>query len=106
MSLHVEQSSVVERGRPSWVVVFFPSHVNEYKQPGPVDENKLWQSLMVCAFFPDGFHGDVYLTIKLLLPGIIKIVYNLNDKQIVKLFSRIFNCSQEEMVRDLEQVST
>uniref|UniRef100_A0A8V1ALB9 DNA ligase n=1 Tax=Gallus gallus TaxID=9031 RepID=A0A8V1ALB9_CHICK len=51
----------------------------------------------------DGFHGDVYLTIKLLLPGIIKIVYNLNDKQIVKLFSRIFNCSQEEMVRDLEQ---
>ncbi|NXG54015.1 DNLI3 ligase, partial [Psilopogon haemacephalus] len=51
----------------------------------------------------DGFRGDVYLTIKLLLPGVIKIVYNLNDKQIVKLFSRIFNCSQEEMVRDLEQ---
>ncbi|NXI43814.1 DNLI3 ligase, partial [Galbula dea] len=51
----------------------------------------------------DGFHGDLYLTIKLLLPGVIKIVYNLNDKQIVKLFSRIFNCSQEEMVRDLEQ---
>uniref|UniRef100_A0A8C0GCS1 DNA ligase n=1 Tax=Chelonoidis abingdonii TaxID=106734 RepID=A0A8C0GCS1_CHEAB len=51
----------------------------------------------------DGFHGDLYLTIKLLLPGVIKSVYNLNDKQIVKLFSRIFNCSQEEMVRDLEQ---
>lgn len=56
-------------------------------------------------FFPDGFHGDVYLTIKMLLPGVIKMVYNLNDKQIVKLFSRIFNCNQEEMVRDLEQVS-
>ncbi|XP_074870026.1 DNA ligase 3 [Carettochelys insculpta] len=51
----------------------------------------------------DGFHGDLYLTIKLLLPGVIKTVYNLNDKQIVKLFSRIFNCSQEEMVQDLEQ---
>ncbi|NXC36178.1 DNLI3 ligase, partial [Campylorhamphus procurvoides] len=51
----------------------------------------------------DGFHGDVYLTIKLLLPGVIKIVYNLNDKQIVKLFSRIFNCNQDEMIRDLEQ---
>ncbi|NWH56739.1 DNLI3 ligase, partial [Geococcyx californianus] len=51
----------------------------------------------------DGFHGDVYLTIKLLLPGVIKIVYNLNDKQIVKLFSRIFNCSQDDMMRDLEQ---
>ncbi|XP_074045031.1 DNA ligase 3 isoform X2 [Macrotis lagotis] len=51
----------------------------------------------------DGFHGDVYLTVKLLLPGVIKSVYNLNDKQIVKLFSRIFNCSQDDMVRDLEQ---
>uniref|UniRef100_A0A4W3IKY2 DNA ligase n=1 Tax=Callorhinchus milii TaxID=7868 RepID=A0A4W3IKY2_CALMI len=49
------------------------------------------------------FHGDVYLTIKLLLPGVIKHVYNLNDKQIVKLFSRIFNCSLDDMVRDLEQ---
>ncbi|XP_034762928.2 DNA ligase 3 isoform X2 [Acipenser ruthenus] len=51
----------------------------------------------------DGFHGDLFLTVKLLLPGVIKSVYNLNDKQIVKLFSRIFNCNQEEMVRDLEQ---
>ncbi|XP_066432329.1 DNA ligase 3 [Eleutherodactylus coqui] len=51
----------------------------------------------------DGFHGDTYLTVKLLLPGVIKNVYNLNDKQIVKLFSRVFSCNQEEMVRDLEQ---
>ncbi|XP_053130642.1 DNA ligase 3 [Hemicordylus capensis] len=51
----------------------------------------------------DGFHGDLYLMVKLLLPGVIKSVYNLNDKQIVKLFSRIFNCSQEDMVRDMEQ---
>lgn len=53
---------------------------------------------------PDGFHGDVYLTVKLLLPGVIKSVYNLNDKQIVKLFSRIFNCNPDDMARDLEQV--
>ncbi|XP_048374948.1 DNA ligase 3 [Sphaerodactylus townsendi] len=51
----------------------------------------------------DGFHGDLYLTVKLLLPGVIKSVYNLNDKQIVKLFSRIFSCNQEVMTRDLEQ---
>uniref|UniRef100_A0A8C9TRK4 DNA ligase n=1 Tax=Scleropages formosus TaxID=113540 RepID=A0A8C9TRK4_SCLFO len=51
----------------------------------------------------DKFRGDLYLTVKLLLPGVVKSVYNLNDKQIVKLFSRIFNCNQEEMVRDLEQ---
>uniref|UniRef100_K7G6X8 DNA ligase n=1 Tax=Pelodiscus sinensis TaxID=13735 RepID=K7G6X8_PELSI len=41
----------------------------------------------------DGFRGDLYLTVKLLLPGVIKSVYNLNEMQ----------CSQEEMVRDLEQ---
>lgn len=51
----------------------------------------------------DGFRGDVYLTVKLLLPGVIKSVYNLNDKQIVKLFSRIFNCNPDAMARDLEQ---
>lgn len=46
------------------------------------------------------------MTVKLLLPGVIKSVYNLNDKQIVKLFSRIFRCDQEAMVRDLEQVTS
>ncbi|KAM9788912.1 DNA ligase 3 [Neosynchiropus ocellatus] len=51
----------------------------------------------------DKFHGDMYLTVKLLLPGVVKSVYNLNDKQIVKLFSRIFRCNQDDMVRDLEQ---
>ncbi|XP_054902513.1 DNA ligase 3 [Poeciliopsis prolifica] len=51
----------------------------------------------------DKFYGDLYLTVKLLLPGVVKSVYNLNDKQIVKLFSRIFRSNQEDMVRDLEQ---
>ncbi|XP_038563733.1 DNA ligase 3 [Micropterus salmoides] len=51
----------------------------------------------------DKFHGDLYLTVKLLLPGVVKSVYNLNDKQIVKLFSRIFRSDQDAMVRDLEQ---
>nr|XP_061818717.1 DNA ligase 3-like [Nerophis lumbriciformis] len=51
----------------------------------------------------DKFHGNLYLTVKLLLPGVVKSVYNLNDKQIVKLFSRIFRCNQEDMVRDLEK---
>ncbi|KAF7655900.1 hypothetical protein LDENG_00048330 [Lucifuga dentata] len=51
----------------------------------------------------DKFQGDLYLTVKLLLPGVVKSVYNLNDKQIVKLFSRIFKCNQDDMVRDLEQ---
>lgn len=67
-------------------------------------KNRSADLLQTSVPLPDGFRGDLYLTIKLLLPGVIKSVYNLNDKQIVKLFSRIFNCSQEDMVRDLEQV--
>ncbi|XP_061557962.1 DNA ligase 3 isoform X1 [Phycodurus eques] len=51
----------------------------------------------------DKFHGDLYLTVKLLLPGVVKSVYNLNDKQIVKLFSRVFRCNQDDMVQDLEK---
>lgn len=65
----------------------------------------LFLSLPHCSSHKDKFKGDLYLTVKLLLPGVVKSVYNLNDKQIVKLFSRILNCNQDEMVRDLTQVS-
>lgn len=51
----------------------------------------------------DGFTGDTYLWLKLLLPGVVKVVYNLNSKQLVKLFSQIFKTSLEEMTNDLEQ---
>ncbi|KAM4700901.1 DNA ligase 3 [Discoglossus pictus] len=66
-------------------------------------KTQIMQNFLTKGTSGDGFHGDTYLTVKLLLPGVIKSVYNLNDKQIVKLFSRIFNCNQEDMVRDLEQ---
>ncbi|XP_059161186.1 DNA ligase 3-like isoform X2 [Physella acuta] len=51
----------------------------------------------------DGFHGDLYLLIKHLLPGVVKTVYNLNNKQLVKLFSQIFGTSLQKMVEDLDQ---
>lgn len=35
------------------------------------------------------FNGDTFLTIKLLLPGFVKRVYNINSKQLVKLFSQV-----------------
>ncbi|KAM9319500.1 DNA ligase 3 [Gastrophryne carolinensis] len=73
------------------------------EQPSYNAKTQIIQDFITKGTSGDGFHGDTYLTIKLLLPGVIKSVYNLNDKQIVKLFSRIFNCSQEDMVRDLEQ---
>ena len=39
--------------------------------------------------FADGFQGDMYLVLKLLLPGVVKIIYNLNSKQLVKIFSSV-----------------
>jgi len=53
--------------------------------------------------FIGGFHGDVFLLLKLLLPGVIKAVYNLQDKQLVKGFSVIFDTDLDEMIEDLEQ---
>ncbi|KAL3861294.1 hypothetical protein ACJMK2_007333 [Sinanodonta woodiana] len=50
-----------------------------------------------------GFSGDVYLVLKLLLPGVVKTVYNLNNKQLVKLFSQIFGTGQKDMTEDLNQ---
>ncbi|XP_072037011.1 DNA ligase 3-like [Amphiura filiformis] len=49
------------------------------------------------------FQGDTYLLLKLLLPGVVKRVYNINSKQLVKLFSQIFGTDLDAMVTDLEQ---
>lgn len=73
------------------------------EQPSYNSKTQIIQDFLTKGTSGDGFHGDTFLTVKLLLPGVIKSVYNLNDKQIVKLFSRIFNCNLEKMVRDLEQ---
>jgi len=63
---------------------------------------------IVKNFFQNGsagnkFCGDMYTIIKLLLPGAIKRVYNLQSKQLIKLFSQIFQADVEDMMEDLEQ---
>ena len=47
------------------------------------------------------FEGDLLLWVRLLLPGVVKRVYNMQSKQLVKVFSRIFGEDEEEMVDDL-----
>ena len=51
----------------------------------------------------NGFNGDIYVILRLLMPGSIKRVYNVQSKQLVKLFSQIFEQDVDEMVTDLEQ---
>jgi len=63
---------------------------------------------LVAKFFDKGtekseFKGDILLWVKLLIPGVVKRVYNMQNKQIVKIFSRIFDTYEEEMLEDLEQ---
>lgn len=50
-----------------------------------------------------GFKGDTLLWIQMLIPGASHRVYNLQNKQMLKLFSRIFVCEVQEMQLELEQ---
>ncbi|XP_055923098.1 DNA ligase 3 [Eupeodes corollae] len=50
-----------------------------------------------------GFKGDINLWVNMLLPKASQRVYNLQNKQIIKLFSRIFRTNTEDMLIDLEQ---
>ncbi|KFM79410.1 hypothetical protein X975_04361, partial [Stegodyphus mimosarum] len=66
------------------------------------------KTAILSEFFSKGsdgesFKGDLFLWVKLLLPNVGKRVYNLQNKQLVKLFSDIFSVSYEEMLEDLEQ---
>ncbi|XP_069690726.1 DNA ligase 3 [Periplaneta americana] len=66
------------------------------------------KTALVKEFFTKGtdgssFKGDLNLWCRLLLPGAIKRVYNLQSKQLIKLFSKILHTDQDDMLEDLEQ---
>lgn len=48
-----------------------------------------------------GFNGKLDVWMTLLIPSIDSRVYNLKDKQIVKLFSRIFGLKHDDLLKDL-----
>ncbi|KAJ3665171.1 hypothetical protein Zmor_000681 [Zophobas morio] len=50
-----------------------------------------------------GFKGDILLWCKLLLPSVIKRVFHLQTKQLVKIFSRIFHVADDTIMAHLEQ---
>lgn len=47
------------------------------------------------------FEGNLETWLKLLVPKVDPRVYNLQDKQIVKLFSKIFGLKHEDLLKDL-----
>ena len=62
---------------------------------------------IVRKFFSRGtdgkaFKGDLYVWVRLLLPGVVKRIYNVQSKQLVKIFSRALGAVEEDMLEDLE----
>nr|CDS32321.1 DNA ligase 3 [Hymenolepis microstoma] len=65
------------------------------------------RSAMISRFIRDGpggsLHHETALILKLLLPKTSQRKFNLQDKQLVKYFSEIFNEDKDDMMKDLEK---
>ncbi|KAI8516930.1 DNA ligase 3 [Branchiostoma belcheri] len=73
------------------------------EEPGYNAKTKLVSDFLKKGSNGDGFKGDTFLVVKLLLPGVVKRVYNLNNKQLLKHFANIFGVNLADMLTDLEQ---
>lgn len=71
------------------------------------ENSYLQKTKLLKEFFEKGsddtFKGDILLWCRMLLPGAVKIIYNLQSKQLVKVFSRIFGTNLDEMLIHLEE---
>lgn len=67
------------------------------------EKTAVMKSLFSKGSEADGFKSDVKLWCRMLLPGAVKRVYNLQSKQLVKLFSRILLEDEGEMLEHLER---
>lgn len=67
------------------------SHIHGFLISGIQKNVKMHvQTLDIIVFYSsDGFEGDLLLWVKMLLPGVNKRVYNLQSKQLIKLFSQV-----------------
>ncbi|KAI4457498.1 dna ligase 1/3 family member [Holotrichia oblita] len=70
------------------------------------ESSYLEKTAIVARLFTKGrdgvkFQGDIKLWCRLLLPGVVKRIYNLRSKQLVKLFSRIFSTDHDDMLEHL-----
>ncbi|XP_067951592.1 DNA ligase 3-like [Watersipora subatra] len=70
--------------------------------PGYNDKSNIVAQWLTKGSRNTEFNGDTFLTVKLLLPGFVKRVYNINSKQLVKIFSQIFGTSLSEMSDHLD----
>ncbi|XP_046819476.1 DNA ligase 3 isoform X1 [Vespa crabro] len=74
------------------------AEVDAYKEKTAIIRN-----MFIHGSSGDGFKSDIVLWCKLLLPQAAKRIYNLQSKQLIKLFSRILLQDEDSMLEDLEQ---
>ena len=80
-----------------------PRDPNDSYILGYLDKSALVRKWLSSGSSNDKFEGDILLWVRLLLPGVVKRVYNMQSKQLVKVFSQIFGTREEEMVDDLSE---
>ncbi|XP_050297351.1 DNA ligase 3 [Anthonomus grandis grandis] len=73
------------------------------KHPSYLEKTAIVKNFFEKGSGGTGFNGDIEIWCRLLLPGSVKRIYNLQSKQLVKLFSRILLEDQDEMLEHLEQ---
>ncbi|XP_059472585.1 DNA ligase 3 [Neocloeon triangulifer] len=71
--------------------------------PAYTDKSNIVHNFLTKGSSGDGFTGDKLLWVRLLLPMVEKRIYNLQSKQLIKLFSQIFGANHDAMLEDLEQ---
>ncbi|XP_018399416.1 PREDICTED: DNA ligase 3 [Cyphomyrmex costatus] len=67
------------------------------------DKTAIIKRMLTKGSLGDGFKGDIVLWCKLLLPGAVKRIYNLQSKQLIKLFARLLLQDEDAMLVHLEQ---
>ena len=85
---------------------FLPLHQRDPNDSyilGYLDKSALVRKWLSGGSSKDKFEGDMLLWVRLLLPGVVKRVYNMQSKQLVKVFSQIFGTKEEEMLDDLSE---
>ena len=71
--------------------------------PGYNDKTDIFRKYFLKGTDESKFQGNLHLWVRLLIPRVVKRVYNLQNKQLVKIFSKIFKASESDMLQDLEQ---
>ncbi|CAG9769457.1 unnamed protein product [Ceutorhynchus assimilis] len=73
------------------------------KHPSYLDKTGIIKQFFDKGSDGNSFKGDIEIWCRLLLPGSVKRIYNLQSKQLVKIFSKMFLEDQDEMMAHLEQ---